>query len=335
MPNRGPKLDVAAAAASLTAIPEGKIVDFVTGRLMKDTPEEYVRQNVAMSLVLEYGYDRSQIAVEFRIKVGAGTKRVDLAIFPPEAQRSQENIAVIVETKKLGAKRDDSNDGVDQLKSYMSACLNAEYGMWTNGDDRACYVKGLGNGHQTFVDSIDIPPQGSRKAEAPTREVLRPATGDNLLFAFRRCHNYIAGNQGLQKPEAFWELLKVIFCKIEDERSGDIHFYATSAERSGLNGQLKVKERVGRLFAQVKAEYSSIFRTEEALELEPRVLAYIVSQLQTYSLLDSDVDVKGAAYEEIVGSNLRGDRGEFFTPRNICRMAVNMLDPRPDRKSVG
>ena len=28
-----------------------------------------------------------------------------------------------------------------------------------------------------------------------------------------------------------------------------------------------------------------------------------------------------------LGSNLRGDRGEFFTPRNICRMAVAMLDP--------
>jgi len=39
--------------------------------------------------------------------------------------------------------------------------------------------------------------------------------------------------------------------------------------------------------------------------------------------------VKGKAYEEIVGSNLRGDRGEFFTPRNVCRMAVEMLDPGP------
>ena len=60
------------------------------------------------------------------------------------------------------------------------------------------------------------------------------------------------------------------------------------------------------------------------------MLAYIVSQLQTWSLLESDIDVKGKAYEEIVGSNLRGDRGEFFTPRNICRMAVEMLDPGPD-----
>ena len=53
----------------------------------------------------------------------------------------------------------------------------------------------------------------------------------------------------------------------------------------------------------------------------------LVSQLQMYSLLESDVDVKGRAYEEIVGSNLRGDRGEFFTPRNVCEMAVAMLDP--------
>ena len=44
-------------------------------------------------------------------------------------------------------------------------------------------------------------------------------------------------------------------------------------------------------------------------------------------ILESDIDEKGRAYEEIVGANLRGDRGEFFTPRNTCRLAVEMLDP--------
>jgi len=131
-------LDVAAAAASLTAIPAGKVVDFVTGKLLNDTPEEYVRQNVAMSLVLEYGYDRLQLELEYRIKVGSGTKRVDLAIFPEGVPHVQENVVVLVETKKQGTKREDRKDGVDQLKSYMSACLNCNYGMWTNGDDRTC-----------------------------------------------------------------------------------------------------------------------------------------------------------------------------------------------------
>ena len=49
-----------------------------------------------------------------------------------------------------------------------------------------------------------------------------------------------------------------------------------------------------------------------------------MSELQYLSLLDTETDVKGDAYEELVGANLRGDRGEFFTPRNVCDMAVNM-----------
>ena len=323
-------IDVAASAASLVSIPEGKVVDFITGRLLNDTPEEYVRQNVAMSLVLEYGYDRSQIEVEFRIRVGALGKRVDLAIFPEAAPHVQENIAVIVETKKQGTKRDAKKDGVDQMKSYMASCLNAAYGMWTNGDHRACCVKSADRGQQTFLDSIDIPTHGRKSAEAPTRDVLRPATGDNLLFAFRRCHNYIAGNQGLQKPEAFWELLKLIFCKIEDERAaGDtLHFYVSQRERISMSSQAKVKARLQNLFErEVIRRYPTIFATNDRLEMNPAVLTYVVSELQQYSLLDSPVDVKGVAYEEVVGSNLRGDRGEFFTPRNACRMAVKMLNP--------
>jgi type I restriction enzyme M protein len=141
-------------------------------------------------------------------------------------------------------------------------------------------------------------------------------------------HNYIAGNQGLQKPQAFWELLKLIFCKIEDEReSPDVQFFAAGNERAGINGPLKVKKRIDALFDAVKADYPRIFQENDVVALTPQVLAYIVSQLQMYSLLESDVDVKGHAYEEIVGSNLRGDRGEFFTPRNVCNMAVAMLDP--------
>ncbi len=34
------------------------------------------------------------------------------------------------------------------------------------------------------------------------------------------------------------------------------------------------------------------------------------------------------------GPTLRGDRGEFFTPRNACRMAVTMLNPQPDEKLI-
>ena len=164
--------DVGAAAAALKAIPDGKVVDFITGRLMNDTPEEYVRQNVEMSLVLEYSYPREQVEVEFKIKVGSTTKRVDLAIFAPGAAHTQDNIHVIIETKREGTKRENKSDGVEQMKSYMAACLNCQHGMWTNGVDRDCFFKTSDKGGHAFIEAIDIPAQGAKKADAPSREHL-------------------------------------------------------------------------------------------------------------------------------------------------------------------
>ena len=180
-----------------------------------------------------------------------------------------------------------------------------------------------------FEEVPDIPSNGQSQdqADRPRFDRLKPATSDALLFAFRRCHDYIAGNQGLQKPEAFWELLKLIFCKIHDERQNELGFFALGNERHGINGPLLVRERINKLFEGVKANYRSIFAPADEISLAPNVLAYIVSQLQMYSLLESDTDIKGRAYEEIVGANLRGDRGEFFTARNICRLCIEMLDP--------
>lgn len=320
------------AEVAALIVPHGKRLDFIDGTLRNETPEEYVRQEIEKSLVKEYLYPREDIRVEFRIKMGTASKRVDLAIFPQDGPFRQENIWAICECKAPAVTPDHRTEGVEQLKSYMAASVNAEYGMWTNGQERFCYRKTRTSaGKWTFHDIADIPVKGRpvEEAERPTITSLKAASSDALLFTFRRCHNYIAANQGLQKAEAFWELLKLIFCKIEDERSNEIHFYATTREWQGLNGQLKVRERIGRLFQEVKDNYRAIFDVNEDINLEPRVLAYIVAQLQPYSLLESEVDVKGKAYEEIVGSNLRGDRGEFFTPRNICRMAVEMLDPGP------
>lgn len=122
---------------------------------------------------------------------------------------------------------------------------------------------------------------------------------------------------------------KVIFCKIEDERNipADLDFYATSGERSNPDGQLTVKNRISRIFTRVKEKYGRIFASNEEILLAPRSLAYIVSELQKYSLLNTNIDIKGKAYEEIVGANLRGNRGEFFTPRNVMKMVVEMINP--------
>ena len=49
-------------------IQQGKILDFIDGITQRnETPEEYVRQEIAKSLVREYDYLKAEIAVELLI----------------------------------------------------------------------------------------------------------------------------------------------------------------------------------------------------------------------------------------------------------------------------
>jgi type I restriction enzyme M protein len=320
----------------VTTLPDGKICDFIDLKIRNDTPEEYVRQNIERRLVLELDYLPEQIAVEFPLKIGSAKTRVDLAVFPEEREHTQDNISIIIECKRNSIQPSDRREGVEQLKSYMSACPNAEWGIWTNGQYKAVFRRIISEGKVHWEEPNDIPSRGGdiEEVDRPRRELLKHATGDNLLFSFKICHNHIYVTDGLQKQPAFFELLKVIFCKIHDERNipHPLQFYATAKEKSSNDGRLTVVRRIGKIFDAVKARYPSIFDPTDTIKLQPRSLAYIVGELQRYSFLETDIDVKGKAYEELVGSNLRGDRGEFFTPRNVQKMAITMLDVREGEK---
>jgi len=303
-------------------IPAGKVRCFVTGKLRKDTPEENVRQRWARSLVDEYGYDVLDLAIEYSVKMGRKRKRADIVIFKPGGMRRQDTVTVIVEAKREGVSPNDRDEGVEQLKSYMSACSSCRFGLWV-GSEKLAYEKSEA---LEIEDTVDIPRFGDAYPQPPQFHELTPAI--DLKASLRRCHNYIYANQGIQKAEAFHELQKLIFCKVLDEKEvvNRLRFFVHIEERRSISGQRRLHdERIRPLFDEVKDRYPYIFETDDRIKLESRVLAYIVLELQRYSLLNTKTDVKGQAYEELVGANLRGDRGEFFTPRNVCDMAVRMV----------
>jgi type I restriction enzyme M protein len=321
----------------IITIPEGKVYDFIDGTFRNDTPEEYVRQNISKRLVNELRYPRDRIAVEFSLRLGSRKPRADIVIFLKDKPATQENVTIIVECKKESTSPNDRQNGIGQLQSYMSACLNCEWGLWTNGKERQVFrrVK-KDDGTEEFVEFNDIPSvSGSvEDVERPSRQNLVRAAGDALLFAFKASHNHIHVTDGLQKEAAFFELLKIIFCKIEDERNipKPLEFYVRSTERKNADGQLACKNRINTIFGRVKTKYGKIFATNETIELKPSSLSKIVGELQGYSFLNTNIDIKGKAYEEIVGANLKGDRGQFFTPRNMMHMAVSMLNPTSEEK---
>jgi type I restriction enzyme M protein len=304
-------------------IPAGKIRCFITGQLRPDKPEENIRQRWARSLVEEYRYKKDDIALEFPIKMGTAKKKADIVVFKDGAPRKQENVFIIIEAKREDVLPRDREEGVEQLKSYMAASSTCRYGLWV-GSEKQGFERDIDG---AIIDGLaDIPSKGELESPVMTFLGLSPAI--ELKATFRRCHNYIYANQGLQKAEAFHEMLKLIFCKVYDETEsdGELRFYIRTGERRSEAGQRRLfDERIAPLFEAVKERYPYIFKPNERIELNRRVLSYIVSELQRISLLRTQTDVKGTAYEELVGDNLRGDRGEYFTPRNVCDMAVQMV----------
>src|SRR3982074_1944332 len=105
----------------------GKIRCYVTGQLRQDKPEEHIRQRWSRSLIDEYQYNRADLAIEFRIKMGTAAKRADLVVFTPGGPHRQDTIFIIVEAKRADVLPKDKSEGVEQLRSYMAASSSCRY----------------------------------------------------------------------------------------------------------------------------------------------------------------------------------------------------------------
>jgi len=172
------------------------------------------------------------------------------------------------------------------------------------------------------------------------------AGGLSLRQAFQRCHDYIYAHRGGSNETIFWEFLKMVFAKIQDERNLQkglaagieverMFRIASLEERNDEAKAEQVKARLNSLYQQVRAQYPELFQAAiDTIDLPAPIVTYVVAQLAEYDFLNSSVDVKGEAYEAIVGKNLQGTRGEFFTPRNAVKMGIRMLDPEPGMKCI-
>ena len=173
-------------------------------------------------------------------------------------------------------------------------------------------------------------------ATLPRPHELCPAT--NLSAVFDECHNYIYANEGLLKDKIFHEIVKLLIMKLYDEQNNAKHglqFGITSSEYRNIlaNRPNDFEPRIGKLFDTVRSKYGSLF-SDDALKPKALTLAYIVGRLQYISLAQTPGDVKGEAFQAFIYRHQRGDRGEFFTPHPIVRLAVEMIAPRPNEKII-
>jgi type I restriction enzyme M protein len=334
---------------TMAALADGMLLDYVSDKEIKDTAKEQVRQKIARAIIHEYGIAPEDMELDFPIRVEGKLKKASIAIFSHGVEHENENVKRLVVTgnaPKLGRKvtrlrmHEQARKELDPLKDLMAACPNCDFGLWTDSLDFFFLRKKAERFDSKFYPVGDWAPwgesQGTRDVHSHAR--LRAADPEMLLIAFRRCHNFIHGNEGMPKDAAFWQFLYLIFAKMHDEHKSldddnyNRQFWAGASEAFEIEGQRDIRARIETLFNEVRKEYKDIFQGSEKITLSDRALAFIVSELSRYDFARTEIDAKGAAYQEIVGNNLRGDRGQYFTPRKAIKLAIGILDPKLDER---
>lgn len=331
------------AQQSENTIPAGYTLDYLSSRQLKETPKELVRQRIVRALIHEYGFSPDDMELDFSI---GGRKKVDVAIFHHTKEHAIENLgrAVLCRPEPNVGKgtvriRDfeQAAKDLEDLESIMREVEAIQYGLWTNGLE-FFFLEKEQKRFETKCNPIGDWPMAEESAG--TKEVVsdahtRVADSEMLKITFRRCHNYIHGNEGMPKDAAFWQFLYLIFCKMHDEnlrltqrQAWQRRFWAGPKEQFEDQGRKEIRKRIEILFSEVKKQYKNIFRGNEEITLSDRALSFIVSELAKYDFTRTDVDAKGVAYQELVGVNLRGDRGQYFTPRGVVKLVIEMLDPK-------
>lgn len=324
---------------------DNQLICALTQLPRKADNKELNLQFIIAMLNEEYGFELTDMERDYSVTIDGGDRtrrcKVSLAVFEHDQKHVDDNLARVCIVCDEKVKVSDPRKGLEATLDCVLKGAECEFGLWTNGDELLFLHRFEDDYGQVLTEDIsDFPDQGQSFEDLEKRAdrvIPRKPANDTLVRTFKRCHDYIYGNEGMKKT-AFWELLNLIFCKIYDEKRrfnmppGESYrrrFWVGVKERNTEEGLQAVSKRIKSIFNDLKKDflYSEVFDGNEQINLSPRGIAVVAGELAKYSFLDATVDVKGMAYETIVSNTLKQEAGQFFTPRNIIKCMVEMLDP--------
>ena len=292
-------------------------------------PEEKVRAEVFARLIIEKEYPLSHIAIEVRVTRGSNKSntRADIVVYK---NAKHQKAFIAIELKKSSQK--DLREAKKQVLSYANF-LGVDYAQVTNGKEKiTLYFKEDSN---DLID--DIPPYGGN---APLWKYLRDSknnniskiTTDELKALLQKIHNYL-WNGGKRNPaEAFSEFSKIIFTKIMDEKiaeyDADYKLKHYEFQKNRDEDKFALEKRIKGLYQKYKEKDSNVF--DNALILDADEIKFLVENLESISLSETDLDIKGKVFQKFFADFFKGTAGQYFTPLNIVRFMVECFDIRQD-----
>lgn len=143
--------------------------------------------------------------------------------------------------------------------------------------------------------------------------------------SLRAIRNYLAGQVlGSTRDEALLEeVVKCVFCRVALERKGE------ASRLINVSSEL-LASQYQQTFNEIKQKFPTLFNADEKIRLEAIHLAYLDREFAQIDILSNTQDLIGDIYETFVGTALRGQEGQFFTPKVAVRTLIELTNPQAD-----
>jgi len=315
----------------LIAIHENKVKYIVQGKAYRVTdPEEAVRLAFYLELIDRYQYPPERIDLEVEVPGRTPDVQADIVVFEDDAKKKP---YIVVECKKDGISPAELTQADKQAIGNANA-LRSKYCILVAGTIRiARDVAGFAQDEREKNIIADIPVRYGkvikfRYKRGDAQWDLQDVTKDELLAKFQQCHDALWEGGKRNPAEAFDEMSKLMYCKIQDERflteKGNFYRFQVGTYETAN----EVGERIRGIYKDAQKIDPKVF--VEPIKADNPVIYTVVEILQGVSLTKTDLDVKGEGYEHFLGGVFRGAMGQYFTPRPIVSFMVNFLEPTRD-----
>lgn len=145
---------------------------------------------------------------------------------------------------------------------------------------------------------------------------------DNLPEVFKRIYYHLYTNSKASRAELIIEdLTLLLLCKFSAEMNGGRAALLSYA--SGKGSANKV------LLPMLREAFPELLETAQSFALGDDSLRTALHELSKTNLSSAPAHALGEAFQALIGPRLRGERGQFFTPKSLVRAMVEILDPKP------
>lgn len=174
-----------------------------------------------------------------------------------------------------------------------------------------------------------------------------------LSIKFQKLHQEIWQSEKKGPSAAFQELIKIFFVKIRKDRDihlklgknpkpkySDVvfsqHWIATQTETQNPVNEILFRNLVSEFEKDILAgKKKRFFEKDDQINISASTMKKVVKEIENIDLVGMEEDVHGRMFETFLDATIRGkDIGQFFTPRDVVDLMVEIGDPKTSKNHV-